>query len=79
MKKIKKTKILNTDATQIDIIVHVPLHSDTSTAFYVLKDADGGYLYDGIVKIPSEIHSVWGVDDSVIENFVLSELNLEIL
>jgi len=76
MIQIKPKKILNKIATQLDIRVDLNLNSETSTSFFNLRDDEGGLIYDDIIPIPSEIHSQWGTDDSVIEDYILSELNL---
>ena len=76
MINITPINIVGKQATKILINVQLQTGGTTSTAFYQLKDAQGGYLYDGIISIPTAVHSTWGTDDSVIENYVLQQLNL---
>jgi len=77
MIQIQPINIIGKQATQIVINVQLQTGAETSTAFYTLKDSEGGYLYDGIIQIPSEVHSLWAEDDSVIEDYVLEQLKLK--
>jgi hypothetical protein len=77
MIQIKPINILGKEATFLHINVQLQTGGETSTAFYTLKDSEGGYLYDNIIQIPSEVHSLWAEDDSVIEDYVLETLNLK--
>lgn len=77
MIQIQPINLLEKEATQIVINVQLQTGGETSTAFYTLKDSEGGYLYDNIIQIPSEVHSLWAEDDSVIEDYVLETLNLK--
>jgi len=77
MIQIQPINIIGKQATLSHINVQLQTGGETSTAFYTLKDSEGGYLYDGIIQIPNEIHSLWAEDDSVIEDYVLETLNLK--
>lgn len=47
-----------------------------STIFWSVADAENMDLAKGDLIIPTEIHDAWGVDDSIVENYVLTELGL---
>lgn len=77
MIQIQPIQILDRQATQLEIRVELKPNADTSTAYYNIRNSERGLIFNGIIQIPIEIHSTWGEDDSVIEDYVLEQLNLQ--
>lgn len=67
---------LNWDAKSIEITINAfPLFPDTVEVFWkLIGDSDS---FSGSTTIPNSVVSQWGVDDSVIQNYVLEKLNLK--
>jgi hypothetical protein len=67
---------LNWDAKSIEITINAfPLFPDTVEVFWkLIGDTDS---FSGSTTIPNSVVSEWGVDDSVIQNYVLEQLNLK--
>lgn len=68
-----------TKGTAITLEVRVltfGLNAESAIAYYALKDSNNNTLLEGNLQIISEVFLNWGTDDSVIEDFVLDELNL---
>ena len=51
-----------------------PLFPDTVEVFWNLSG--GGFSREGTMIIPHEVVLEWGTDDAVLENYVISKLNL---
>jgi len=67
---------LNWDAKSIEITINAfPLFPDTVEVFWKLIGDSNSF--SGSMVIPNSIVSEWGVDDSVIQNYVLEQLNLK--
>lgn len=67
---------LNWDVKSIEITINAfPLFPDTVEVFWkLIGDTDS---FSGSTTIPNSVVSQWGVDDSVIQNYVLEKLNLK--
>ena len=67
---------LNWDAKSIEITINAfPLFPDTVEVFWkLIGDSDS---FSGSTIIPNSVVSQWGVDDSVIQDYVLEKLNLK--
>jgi hypothetical protein len=67
---------LNWDAKSIEITINAfPLFPDTVEVFWkLIGDSDS---FSGSTTIPNSVVSQWGVDDSVIQDYVLEKLNLK--
>ena len=67
---------LNWDAKSIEITINAfPLFPDTVEVFWkLIGDSDS---FSGSTIIPNSVVSQWGVDDSVIQDYVLEQLNLK--
>jgi hypothetical protein len=44
-------------------------------SYYELQTESGEIVSSGTVNIPQEVIDVWGTDDSVIENYIIGQLN----
>lgn len=65
------------DAVAVTIEVRgFQLNSKSGTAVAIFSDEDGHELKRERVDIPEEIFTQWGTDDSIIENYVLQQLQL---
>ena len=69
--------IKNQIATQLKIRAEFYTSDNTSRVFWELLNEDNLQLLNGDMVIPTATHNAWGVDDSVIEDYVLTQLNLE--
>ena len=66
---------LTWDITTLEVTVKTfPLFPDTVDVVWKLS-GEGG-TQEGTMTIPHEVVLEWGTDDSVLENYVISELNL---
>jgi hypothetical protein len=65
------------EAIAITIRAEFNLGGDSSRVFWRVFDVDNNQLLSGNLYIPSLIHNAWGVDDSVVEDYVLTQLNLD--
>lgn len=76
---IKPTQIplRNAEANFISMRSEFNLNTDTSIVQWFLYDSERKPITNGAVEIPSETHLAWGVDDSIVEDYVLEQLNLE--
>jgi hypothetical protein len=66
---------LNWEAKSIEITVNAfPLFPDTVEVFWKLIGDSNSF--SGSIRIPSNIVSQWGTDDTVIQTYVLNQLGL---
>jgi len=66
---------LNWNANKIEIIVNsFPLFPNTVEVFWTLSNEEKSF--GGSMIIPNEVVSQWGTDDLILENYVISQLNL---
>lgn len=65
------------EAVNLKIRAEFILGTDTSMVFWSVSDADNMDLIKGDLLIPTEIHGAWGVDDSIVEDYVLNQLGLQ--
>ena len=66
---------LDWDVTSLEVTVNsFPLFPDTVEALWKLSGQDRSF--SGSITIPHEIVLQWGTDDSVLEDYVISQLNL---
>lgn len=73
-----KPKDFSKQATSVEVQVGgFPLNAKTCTATAILRDAEDQEIKRERVEIPEDVFAAWGTDDSVIENYVLSQLGLE--
>lgn len=75
--KNKQVGLPPSNATKLQIRVEFNLGASESRVFWIVLNADNEHLLTGTLAIPTETHNAWGVDDSVIEDYVLGQLNLE--
>lgn len=77
--KIKPTQagFPQREATDIEINTFFSVGGTTSQTHWTIKSEQGEILAQGNCSIPEEIHAQWGTDDSIIEDYVLEQLNLE--
>lgn len=67
---------LNWDAKSIEITINAfPLFPDTVEVFWKLIGDENSF--SGSMVIPNSIVSEWGFDDSIIQTYVLKQLNLK--
>lgn len=69
--------VQNQIATQIKIRAEFYTSTNTSRVFWQLFNDNDLQLLNGDLVIPEATHNAWGTDDSVIEDYVLNQLNLE--
>ncbi len=66
---------LDGTATNLDIIVNAfPLFPSTIEVKWTVYGE--GFSKSGILTLPQSVVDQWGTDDTVVENYVLGELNL---
>lgn len=76
---IKPTQIplRNAEANFISMRSEFDLGAETSRVFWQLFDAEQKAITSGTVEIDSKTHFSWVENDSVIENYVINQLNLK--
>lgn len=64
-------------ATKLEIrVLTFGLNSTSATTYWSLLTDTNQVVLDGNLVIPSEVFLNWGTDDSIIEDYVIDELNL---
>ena len=67
----------NAEANFITMRSEFHLGTETSRVFWQVYDVEKQPITSGTIEVDSDTHLAWGVDDSVIEDYVLNQLNLE--
>ena len=66
---------LDGTATELEIIVQpFPLFPTEITIFWKVSGAT--VTKEGVISLPQSIIDVWGVDDTIVETYVLQQLDL---
>jgi len=66
---------LDWDVTSLEVTVNsFPLFPDTVEALWKLSGQDRSF--SGSIIIPHDVVLQWGTDDSVLEDYVIAQLNL---
>ena len=66
---------LDGTATELEIIVQpFPLFPTEVTIFWKVSGAT--VTKEGVISLPQSIIDVWGVDDTIVETYVLQQLDL---
>ncbi len=73
-----KPKDFSKQATKISISVRgFELNAKKCNAVVLFRDNADQELSRQIIEIPEDVFAQWGTDDSVISNYVISNLELE--
>ena len=65
------------DATQFNVNpINIALFADSCGSYWQIFDADGSQLDNGNMEIPAHVYLIWGEDDNIIVDYVISELGL---
>lgn len=64
-------------AVSLDVtVLSFKLNSESGSSYYKLSSESGQTLLEGNLNIPSSVFLNWGTDDSIVLDYVLSELKL---
>lgn len=47
----------------------------SNMSYYELQTESGEMVSNGNITIPQEVIDIWGTDDSIIENYIIGQLN----
>jgi hypothetical protein len=65
------------EVTDIDVTVRFDLGAKTSQSYWVLSNEKGEAVQTGNLDIPEEVHAKWGIDDTLVLDYILEQLGLE--
>ena len=51
-------------------------YPESTVSYYELQTESGEMISNGNMTIPQEVIAIWGTDDNVIENYIISQLNI---
>lgn len=78
---IKPTQIplRSSEAHFIKMRAEFDLKTDNSLVQWFVYDSEQQPITNGAIDIPTEVHNEWHDDDTIIEDYVLKELKIELV
>lgn len=75
---IKPIPVTRPSMTKIQIkILDYKLFSTTAIAEIRFYDADESFVENRFLDIPASVISEWGTDDTIVETYIMAQLNIE--
>lgn len=71
--EITKPITINKVASRIEW--HMIQYPKSNTVYYALLTEEGEKVKEGNIDIPKEVEELWGTDNDVIKNYILTQLN----